>query len=286
MTAQSKTRALVLGGGGVAGIAWETGLLLGLSDAGIDLTNADRVIGTSAGSAVGAQLTTGVPLAELYQRQLAPPSPSATSPKVNMAEMIAELGAILMGPSVGVDRTKAIGAYALAAETGPEVQRRKEIAARLPIQAWPSRGLEITAIDANTGELRIFTPADDGDVELVDAVAASCAVPGIRPPVTIGATRYVDGGVRTTTNYDLALGADVVLVIAPMIDLPTNDPELISRREQLAASASLLTITPDEASVAAIGTNPLDLATARPCALAGRAQAAAVADDVAKIWRG
>jgi NTE family protein len=279
-------KALVLGGGGVAGIGWETGFLLGLSEAGIDLTDADRVIGTSAGSAVGAQLTTGVPLTDLYQRQLAPPPAVASSPKFDMEKMIGELGAILMGTTVGVERTKSIGAYALAAETGSETKRRQEIAARLPIQTWPERGLEITAIDANTGELRIFTSADDGSVELVDAVAASCAVPGIRPPVTIGATRYIDGGVRTTTNYDLALGADVVLVIAPMIDLPTNDPELISRREELAASSTQLTVTPDEASVAAIGTNPLDLATAKPCALAGRAQATTVAADIAKLWNG
>lgn len=282
------TKALVLGGGGVAGIGWETGLLLGLAEAGLELTDADRIIGTSAGSAVGAQIATGVPLTDLFERQLAPPPAAATAnrPTIDVEKLIGELGAILMGTTVGIARTKAIGEYALAAETGSEAKRRVEIAARLPIQTWPADRLEITAIDANTGELRVFTPADDGTVELVDAVAASCAVPGIRPPVTIGATRYIDGGVRTTTNYDLALGADVVLVIAPMIDLPTTDPELITRREQLAGSAALLTITPDEASVAAIGTNPMDLATASPCALAGRAQAASVADDVAKLWNG
>ncbi len=278
------TRTLVLGGGGVAGIAWETGLLLGLADAGIDVTDADRVIGTSAGSAVGAQITTGVALDELFERQIAPPHPSATSPSFDIEKMLNELGPIIMGTTVGVARTKAIGEFALAAETGPQAKRRAEIAARLPVQEWPARGLEITAIDAYSGELRIFTPEDAGEVELVDAVAASCAVPGIRPPVTIGNTRYIDGGVRTTTNYDLALGSEIVLVVAPMIDLPTKDPELLSRREELAASADVLTVTPDDASVAAIGTNPLDMATAKPCALAGRAQAAAHADDVRKLW--
>jgi NTE family protein len=278
------TRALVLGGGGVAGIAWETGLLLGLAEAGIDVTGADRVIGTSAGSAVGAQITTGVPLTELFDRQLASPPPAATSATIDVAKMIGELSSILMSPTVGTERTKAIGEYALRAETGSETRRREEIAGRLPIQEWPSRELEITAIDANTGELRVFTPADADEVELVDAVAASCAVPGIRPPVTIGASRYIDGGVRTTSNYDLALGADAVLVVAPFNDMPTADPEILSRRKQLAASASLLMISPDEASMAAFGTNPLDLSTAKPCALAGRAQAIAHADDVRKLW--
>src|SRR6185437_2240482 len=65
-------RALVLGGGGVAGIAWELGILLGLRDAGVDVTDADRIVGTSAGAAVAAQVLSGVPLEELYERQLSP----------------------------------------------------------------------------------------------------------------------------------------------------------------------------------------------------------------------
>jgi len=280
------TRTLVLGGGGIAGIAWETGLLLGLADAGIDVTDADRVIGTSAGSAVGVQVTTGVPLIELFDRQLAPPPQTATTPAIDMDKMIGDLSEIMMSPAIGIARTRAIGEYALKAETGSAARRREEIADRLPIKEWPARDIEITAIDANTGELRVFTPADAGEVELVDAVAASCAVPGIRPPVTIGSSRYMDGGARTITNYDLALGSDVVLVIAPFADMPSSDPELFSRREELAATAALLTITPDEAFTAAVGTNPLDLATAKPCALAGRAQAAAHADDVRKLWAG
>jgi NTE family protein len=278
------SRALVLGGGGVAGIAWETGILLGLADGGVDVTDADRVIGTSAGSAVGAQITTGAGLAELFERQLAPPPASASSPAFDVESMITELGFLLMSKTSGIERTKAIGEYALRARTGPEAQRREEIADRLPITTWPSRDLQITAIDAHTGELRVFTPADADDVELVDAVAASCAVPGIRPPVTIGSSRYIDGGARTTTNYDLALGADVVLLIAPFPDLPTRDPELIARREKLAASATVLSVTPDEASLAAFGGNPLDPATAKPCAIAGRAQAAAHVAAVKRLW--
>jgi len=64
----------VLGGGGITGIAWELGLLTGLADAGLDLTDADLVVGTSAGSVVGAQVTSNTPLRELYDRQLEPPS--------------------------------------------------------------------------------------------------------------------------------------------------------------------------------------------------------------------
>src|ERR1700677_148088 len=63
---------LVLGGGGVAGIAWITGLLAGLADAGHDVTGVDLIVGTSAGSTVGAQLGSGVSLEELYARQTEP----------------------------------------------------------------------------------------------------------------------------------------------------------------------------------------------------------------------
>src|SRR5258708_9941745 len=66
-------RALVLGGGGVTGIAWETGLLAGLAEAGVDLTSADLVVGTSAGSVVGAQILSGVSVQDLYAEQLTEP---------------------------------------------------------------------------------------------------------------------------------------------------------------------------------------------------------------------
>src|SRR3954464_14941252 len=67
-------RALVLGGGGITGVAWEIGVLAGLADAGVDLTGADLVVGTSAGSVVGAQVTTGGNLGDLFERQLEPPA--------------------------------------------------------------------------------------------------------------------------------------------------------------------------------------------------------------------
>src|SRR3954468_18850847 len=69
----SMKRALVLGGGGITGIAWEIGLLKGLRDLGVDLTAADTVIGTSAGSVVGAQLTSAFDLDDLYAAQLREP---------------------------------------------------------------------------------------------------------------------------------------------------------------------------------------------------------------------
>jgi NTE family protein len=277
------TRALVLGGGGVAGIAWETGLLLGLLDAGLDVTAADRVIGTSAGSTVAAQVTSGPPLAELFARQVAADGmKQEIAADFDAEQLMAEFGRIMSGAKPGVEMNKAIGEYALAAATVPEAVRREVIAARLPVHTWPDRDLRIVAVDALSGEPRVFGPGDG--VGLVDAVAASCAVPGVWPPVSIEGRRYVDGGMRSTSNVDLAQGCDDVLVIAPMVELPIVAREVQRAVKAVERSARMVTIRPDEASLEAIGANPLDPATARPSALAGRAQAAAHVMSVAAIW--
>lgn len=263
------TRALVLGGGGVAGIAWETGLVAGLLDAGVDVRTADLVVGTSAGAAVGAQLTGGTPVEELYARQLDERHAeiAVDFDIESLVKAMTELNADAQ-PHSAAHRAR-IGAFALAADTVDEQRRRAVIAARLPVHGWTDAPLRVVAVDAESGEERIFDK--DSGVELVDAVAASCAVPGIWPPVTIGGRRYVDGGVRSFANIDLAGGHDEVLVIAPMIE-----PEVVVQGGVL--------ITPDAASVAAIGVNALDPSTRPAAARAGRAQAADVVDAVREIW--
>lgn len=276
-------RALVLGGGGVAGIGWEIGILQGLADAGIDLSSADRLVGTSAGSAVAAQITSGFPLQALFDRQLsADLITSEIAADFDAEEMVREFEAVLSDTAPGVDTFRAIGAYALRARTVPQAARRAVIERRLPSHDWPDRDLRIVAIDAMAGTPRFFTAADE--VELVDAVAASCAVPGIWPPVSIGESRYIDGGMRSVTNLDLAAGCDVVVVIAPVPDLQFAAPDAVAAAEEVRTSARVVTINADEASVAAIGTNPLDPACAKPAALAGREQAAAHVDEVRNVW--
>ncbi|MDX2645866.1 patatin-like phospholipase family protein [Streptomyces sp. PA03-1a] len=268
------TDALVLGGGGVAGIAWITGLLAGLADAGQDVSGADVLVGTSAGATVAAQLASGLSLQELYARQTEPELQSAEiMADVDLANFGAGIADVLQGAASVPDMRRAVGRYALDAETVPEAERRRVIESRLPSHDWPaSRTVRIVAVDAETGQPRVF----DGScgVGLVDAVAASCAVPGIWPPVTIEGRRFVDGGVRSATNADYAGGASRVLAIAPMgtTDLfPSELPLERALAELRAAGAEVAVVEPDEASLAAIGTNPLDPATRRPAAEAGRA---------------
>lgn len=276
--------ALVLGGGGVAGIAWEIGVLLGLQEAGIDLTTADRFIGTSAGSAVAAQVLSGVPLDELYERQV---SPALLDSEIRVdfdgEEMMRQFGHALAGKQPGPQMYRALGEYALRAETVAEPVRRAVIERRLPSHEWPDRDLRITAIDAHTGQFEVFSRTSG--VALVDAVAASCAVPGVWPPVTVGERRYIDGGMRSTANLDLAIGCDPVVVVGPSLMSALAAPEVARGEDEVRAAATVVTITADDESLAALGANPLDPAAARPAARAGRAQAAAHVDEVTAVWR-
>jgi NTE family protein len=129
------------------------------------------------------------------------------------------------------------------------------------------------AVDAESGAVRVFDR--ESGVSLIDAMAASCAVPGVWPPVTIGARRYVNGGVRSSDNADLAIGAARVVIVSPLgwdSPLPSLFP-LRSVVSQLRADGTEVTVlAPDAASAAAIGPNPLDPATRTPAAEAGRAQ--------------
>ena len=188
--------------------------------------------------------------------------------QLDITTFMTQLAEAVGGATDDLDRRRRIGALALASDTVPEPLRRAAVAARLPVCTWPARDLRIPAVDAATGELVVFRP--DSGVALTDAVAASCAVPGVWPPVTIGVRRFIDGGARSGTNADLADGTDIVVIITPA------GPE--DQAGWAALAAELATLAParahvigaDPASVAAFGTNPLSPATRRPSALAGR----------------
>ncbi len=273
-------RALVLGGGGVTGIAWETGLLAGLAEAGIDLSSADVIVGTSAGSVVGAQISSGAKLNDLYLAQLADPT----------GEIAARMGptttlrfvAAMAWPGDEQRARARLGRAALKARTVPEAERRAAISTRLPSASWPERRLLITAVDAETGELRVFDR--EGGVPLPDAVAASCAVPLVWPPITIGGRRYIDGGVRSVANADLAGGCDRVVVLAPVTFALRRSARIASQLASLGAGVRSVVVSPDSQARQAIGGNVLDPAHRVAAARAGHAQSAGVAESIAAIW--
>ena len=144
---------------------------------------------------------------------------------------------------------------------------------------WPADGrLVVTAVDARTGALRCFSGADG--VPLLDAVAASCAVPGVYPPVPIEGRRYVDGGARSGSNADLAASCSRVAAITPVDravgPLRTAGEHLRGVRHRV--------VSPDDTSRQAIGRNVLDPANRAASARAGRMQAESVAEELGRLW--
>ena len=291
-----KNVALVLGGGGAAGNAWLIGIIAGLAKAGLDMTEAaDLVIGTSSGATAAAQVRSGIPPAELLTSVLSPPvQPVGQNQEqplsLPMATVFERMRAIGAAATSAADLRRAMGAFGLESDAilGPAAaeERRAMVAARLPRLEWPDRPMIVVAVNAHTGELAAFDR--DSGVELVDAVTAATALPGMVPTHSINGARYINGGVRSADNADLASGYANVVVLTPFSErsgpLPPGQfeglrrsPEwgndLASQVEALRKQGSRVeVITPDADSRAEMGTNQMDPATRIPAALAGFAQ--------------
>lgn len=282
-----KKRALVTGGGGPAGISWETGIIVGLAEAGVNVRDADLFLGTSGGSCVAAQMTSDLTLDELFQRQVDPALQAIELPaQPDFERMEVDFARILKEARDSNDVLQRVGALALATPTVTESERRAVILSRLTVRSWPQRPLAVVAVDTHSGERRVFDRTSG--VDLIDAVAASCAVPCIWPPVTIGDHRYMDGGVYSNENADLAAGFDRVLVFAP--NVPGFSVETLATHvEQLQCNgASVEVVNADEvtkAALASVGGNILDPAARALAAQAGREQGRRVAARVATFWR-
>lgn len=292
--------ALVLGGGGAAGNAWEIGVIAGLAEAGLDLTaDADLVVGTSAGATAAAQVRSGMPAADLLAAVLSEPdrpvrpNERVLSRSLPMATVFDRMRAIGAAATSAAELQCAMGAFGLECDRvlEPDAERRRAVvAARLPRREWPDRPMIVVAVDANTGALAAFDR--DSGVDLADAVTASCALPGLVPTHGINGGRYIDGGVRSAENADLASGYAHVIVLSPLGGrslAPTDGgagpagqfeglrrfpgTDLASQAEALREQGSQVeVITPDADSRAAMGTNQMDLATRAPAARAGFAQ--------------
>ena len=206
--------AAVLAGGGTAGIAWELGVLIGLEAEGVTLAHAARIIGTSAGSIVGTLLGSGLPLRDSGRRLLGPnpelPSDHAVPPAAMIAAQVSARWSD--GPLSQAVRAE-LGQIALSASTVPLEIWLARMSATLGTDVWPA-ALVVTAVDAESGAFGTFD-AGSG-VPLAAAVAASCTIPGWFPPVPLDGRRWVDGGLRSTTNADLVGTADRIVVIAPL----------------------------------------------------------------------
>jgi len=295
--ANSHKRALVLAGGGAAGNAWELGLIAGLSDAGVDVAEADLIIGTSAGSTVAAQITSGTRAAELYAAILAEvPQPQAgnagsvagRAPNFSGPNYMEWSNGIIGSAEDAADMRRKMGAAALEMDTSADSGRtrwRDIVAARLPSQHWPQQPVLIAAVDAHTGEPVVFDR--HSGVDLVDAVAASTSA---MTPYRIGGNRYINGGYRRSENADLAAGYGRVLVLSPFGGRSRMPPEwgmdLATQVDELRAGGSMVeTVFPDSGAGDVFDANALDPSTRLQAARGGYDQGRALAEPLAKIWR-
>ncbi|HEY3949617.1 patatin-like phospholipase family protein, partial [Phenylobacterium sp.] len=264
-----------------------------------DLGRADFVLGTSAGSFVGARLAMGQlaedlaePILAEAERAQAPRGGGSERPPADLGFLMQKMAEAHDGLRNPAEVRAEIGQWALEAKTIDEATFIASFGrsfAGLPEGYWPERGYACTAVDAETGAFQLWT-AKSG-VGVVRAVASSCSVPGVYPPVTLNGRRYIDGGMRSSTNADMAAGHDLVLVIAVRLGAAGGAlGERIAARfnEEIETlkdgGATVVTIAPDEASIAAFGPNLMDFRRRPDAARAGVAQGQAYAKDLAPYW--
>jgi NTE family protein len=282
-------RALVLGGGGSTGNAWLIGVIAGLFEAGLDVTDADLTVGTSAGSTAAVQIAGTSPIELLAAILDAPPMsrPGSTPP---VTDHLAELNALIAGAADAADMRRRVGAAALDRDAGSDgswtARWRETVSARFPNHEWPERSVRITAVDARTGEPVVFDR--NSGVDLVDAVAASCSS---RIPFRIGDGRYIDGGYRRNENADLAAGYGRVLVLSPFGGRTRHPVEwgmdLATQISELRAGGSRVeTVFPERAAGDVFNANASEPATRPQAARGGYDQGHGhLAELLAEFWR-
>lgn len=290
-------RALVLGGGGSTGNAWLIGVIAGLFEAGLDVTAAHLTVGTSAGSTTAAQIAGSTPAGMLAAALTAPPGrPTTPAESVRrrpattpVADHLARISTIITSAGDPAEMRRRMGNAALDLESASDgswqTGWRSTVASRLPDPHWPQRTLHITAVDAHTGEGVVFDR--HSRVELVDAVAASCAS---SLPYRIGGTPYIDGAFRRNENADLAAGYGRVLVLSPLSGRTMHPLDwgmhLGAQVDELRKRGSEVeTIFPDSDCAHLFGPNAMQVSLRPPAAQVGYEQGIAVAAGLCEFWQ-
>ncbi len=271
-------RVLCLGSGAVTGAAWQLGVLAGLAEAGADVSSPDLLVGTSAGALLGAHLLLGRTADEIRTLLWDLDLGGRMTPLA-----LAALGAAQVWPS----RRHAVlwlGRRSMGrdwSETRADGWV-KILSVGLTGEDWPQR-LVIVASDVETGRPAYFT-ARDG-IPLERAVAASCALPGVFPPVLVDGRPHMDGAVRSPANIDLAAGGDVVVAIAPLGYSMRAHARPYEQAKLLARSAEVVLIEPDAAARVVIGYDITNPAGRDAAMAAGREAGLRRADEVRKAWQ-
>ncbi|MFE3291298.1 patatin-like phospholipase family protein [Rhodococcus sp. NPDC059234] len=270
---------MAFGAGGPVGVAWMAGVVAGLKRGGVDLAAADLVVGTSAGAMVGAVLASG----RGTERLAEPVRPSPGEPElppVDPALQSAVFDILRDGSLEPAEARLRVGALAAGMDASHDRIHLDRMAALLGARDWPATALKVAAVDIDTGERRVFDR--DSGVPLLPAVVASRAMPGVFPPVGISGARYMDGGMYSATNADLAAGMRLIVLIEPMARMLPRDQV---RREIAEAGAdTVVAIGPDAESTAAFGADLGDRAAWVPAYRAGDRQGEGAAPSLLGSW--
>lgn len=271
-------RAVVLGGGGLTGQAWQIGMLKGLRDSGVDLTQADLVIGTSGGSVAATQMRSGF-LDAFYAALLGAPVLDSSLEDIDLA-YFEETARMWQGVESTEALRIAVGSRALeATQVIAEDAFIERTATRVGLNEWPALPLQITTVDVFDGTLRLIDHTQG--ISIAEAVAASTAQPAIAAPISLGSSRYMDGGLAGSP-IDVAVGHRRVVALIPGGGLVTERAAAAARDEGVA----LMLLGPDAESAQARGPVSQDPARMRMSAEAGQRQGALVAGDVLAFWAG
>ncbi|MGW4246428.1 patatin-like phospholipase family protein [Nocardia sp. NPDC004722] len=266
--------AVVFGGGGAVGILWMTGLAIGLQELGIDLSRADRFVGTSAGSVVAANLANEVDLVALIATL---PTAAPATPAVDTSGLQRIIATVM---SEGLDLTESrrrIGELALESDVGDPADHIARMSRQLGSTGWPERDLVITATDVTTGGLHTWFP--DGKATLGEAVASSTAIPGVFPPVPVDGRYYIDGGLVSPINAGLAAGAELIVVFEPLAGLYPHAPS-----DSELGDATVISVVPDDEAKPIIDPSVFAGPGLRLAYDAGWRQAAEVATRLREVW--
>jgi NTE family protein len=299
MRRRAMSQGLVLGGGGPVGIAWQAGLLAGLAEGGVRPGEADFIVGTSAGSVVGALIAMGrAPadlagpiLAEADRPRAIPAQAAEDRPGApNMMLLFQKMQEAASGERDPEEVRREIGAFSLAAATADEATFIGGFGRQLAEAKegeWPGRGYACTAVDCETGEFVVWDK--EAGVPLSRAVASSCSVPGVFPAITINGRKYMDGGMRSATNADLAKGHAKTIVIALRLgggEFADRMMKPVEREIETlrAAGGEVELIVPDYASTAAFGNNLMNPRHRPAAAKAGLEQGRRIAGALGQFW--
>ncbi|MCP5026991.1 MAG: hypothetical protein GY929_11975 [Actinomycetia bacterium] len=223
---------LVLGAGGVVGSAYHAGSLAALADqTGWDPRRATVIVGTSAGSGIGATLRAGLPVIDQFNRVVGRPISPDTSRRIEGMPSLqlpapqevslrpAPASPTMVARSI-LRRGRVRPGVALAGGLPRGRVPTDVVATRvnwLHDQHWPTDALWICAVELGSGQ-RVVFGRNRHDADVGTAVAASSAIPGFFAPVAVGRQEFVDGGTHSPTNLDLTadLHLDLVVAVSPM----------------------------------------------------------------------